>query len=155
MFSGFIPGSRASFAMDLVTAGMVLVVPTLTTALWMAKRHRYAVHKKIQVALSTILALVIIIFEIEVRFSGWRQNALASAYYDTWLFPVLYVHLFVAISTTVLWSATMYFAMRRFASPPRPGDHSSLHLKLARPAAIGMYLTSITGWTFYTLAFVL
>lgn len=153
MLDGFIPGSRAPFSMDLLAVGMLFVVPTLTTALWLAKSQRYAAHKAVQVTLSSILLLVIVIFEIEIRMSGWTQHSLVSPYYETSLFPVLYLHLTVAITTTLLWGATIILALKRFPRPPVPSAHSSLHRKLARPAALGMYLTSVTGWTFYYMAF--
>lgn len=153
LVSGFVPGSRAPFSMDLLAVSMLIVVPTLTTALWLAKRRRYAAHKSVQVGLSLILLLVIVVFELEIRFSGWTQHAEASSLYDTWLFPILWVHLSIAITTTVLWCTTLYLALKNFPKPPKPGSHSRLHLRLARPAAFGMYLTSITGWTFYWAAF--
>lgn len=151
---GFIPGSRASLTIDLLAASMLLVVPMLTTALVFARRRRYLAHKRTQLALSTLLLVVIALFEIEVRRFGWIDLAAASPYYDSALRPVLAVHLTAAITTTLLWTVTLVLALRRFPSPPKPGPHSAQHRRLARCAALGMYLTSVTGWTFFWVAFV-
>ncbi len=97
---------------------------------------------------------VVVLFELEVRIYGWRQFAEPSPFYDTILFPVLYVHLFFAISTPLLWIYTIVGAVRRFAKPPRPNDYSPRHRRVARLAAIAMLCTAFTSWTFYYLAFV-
>jgi uncharacterized membrane protein YozB (DUF420 family) len=150
---GFIPGSRASFTLDLVATSLVVVVPALTLALRYAKRRDYAAHKRVQLAISLALLAVLTLFEIEMRLYGWEERAAASAYYDTYLWPVLRLHLTVAVTTTALWTITIFLALRRFARPPRPGAHSRLHKALGWGAALGIYLTTVTGWTFYWIAF--
>jgi hypothetical protein len=45
-------------------------------------------------------------------------------------------------------------ALLNFPSPPHPGPHSRFHVRWARIAAIDMFITAVTGWTFYYLAFV-
>jgi hypothetical protein len=66
----------------------------------------------------------------------------------------LYVHLFFAVTTVVLWPAVIFLALRSFPNPPRPALHSRIHVLLARLAAVDMMLTAVTGWVFYWLAFV-
>jgi hypothetical protein len=45
-------------------------------------------------------------------------------------------------------------ALRKFPKPPQPGMHSSSHKFWGWLASIGMFLTAVTGWIFYYLAFV-
>jgi uncharacterized membrane protein YozB (DUF420 family) len=78
-----------------------------------------------------------------------------SRYYDTLLFPTLYLHIFLATTTAILWVYTITSALRRFPNPPGPGDHSRRHRFVARMAAIDLCLTTISGWSFYIMAFVL
>ncbi len=154
MFPGVIPFSRGSLAIDLVVIGMALILPVLTYSLIQIRVHgRYELHGRLQYILGAVLFVVVTFFEIEVRIFGWRHLATPSPYYDTWLFPVLYVHLAVAISATLLWIVTLWTAYKNFGWPPRPGTFSRRHKAMARWAAVLMYATTLTGYVFYYLAF--
>lgn len=153
---GLFPFSRGSLMMDVVAASMLVVVPTLAASLFALQKHDYVLHKRLQIALSSMLGVVVLLFEIEVRLNDWRPAARPSPYYDSILFPVLYFHLFMAISTTVLWILTLVTAVRGFRDPagPRPGPESGRHRRLGPVAAFFMFGTAATGWTFFWLAFV-
>ena len=154
MFDGFL-GTRASFMFDVVSLAMLAVVPVLAYSVHLAKRKKnYALHKRIQVALGVVLLIAVVLFEVDVRLHPWAERAKASPYFGGILQPVLWVHLFFSVSTSILWIATLTLGLRHFPAPPAPGAHSPLHLKLAKPAALFMYCTAVTGWTFYYLAFV-
>jgi uncharacterized membrane protein YozB (DUF420 family) len=141
--------------MDVVTLGMVAVVPLLAWSLYLVKARRaYASHGRIQKALGLTLLVVVTLFELEVRFHGWREQAKPSPYFGTVLFPVLYVHLFFAVSTSLLWIYTLAAAWRGFGRAMTPGPHSPAHRRVAPIAAAGMFCTAVTGWLFYYLAFV-
>lgn len=156
MLPGFLPFSRATFMFDFVVVAMVGVLPVLTWSLYVVKYQKnYVLHKWIQVGLASVLGVTVLAFEIEVRTHDWWQHTEASPYSGTTLFNVVIgVHLFIAISTTLLWIATITLALRKFPIPPAPGEHSMTHLRIAKVAAAGMYLTAVTGWTFYWMAFV-
>ena len=149
-----LPTSRAPFAIELIAYAMLTLVPCLTLSLVFAKTRRYLVHKNLQMTLSVGLLLIIVTFELEVRMRGWTQWAKASPYYEGILFPFLYSHVAIAILTTILWIVTISKAVKRFPVPPRPGVHSMEHKRLARIAAIAMFLTATTGWAFFWMAFV-
>lgn len=152
---GFYSFSRASFMMDFVASAMLLIVPLILFSIWLVKyRQNYLAHKRIFASTGILLFSVVIIFEIDVRINGWRHLAEPSPFYDTWLFPVLYLHLFFAINATFLWAVTLLKAVRNFPNPPKPGAFSSRHKAIARFAASFMVLTSFSGWIFYYMAFV-
>ncbi|QDU63831.1 hypothetical protein Pan216_47120 [Planctomycetes bacterium Pan216] len=152
---GFIPFSRASFMLDVVATAMVAILPVLTWSIYLVKaRQNYLLHKRVQVTTGVVLLLAVILFELDIRIYGWRHLATESPYYDTILFPFLYFHVTLACLTTLLWIVTIAGALRRFASPPVPGPYSSTHKWLGWSAAIGMYFTGVTGWTFYWMAFI-
>ncbi len=152
---GFIPFSRASLMMDVVALAMFAVVPVLLWSIYIvAYRRRYELHRKTQLWLGGLLLVAVVLFELDVRLHGWRQNALASPYYANGLNPVLYVHLFFAVSTCLLWIYTIIGAIRRFPKPAAPGAYGSHHRRVAKVAAVGMCLTAVTGWTFYWMAFI-
>lgn len=174
---GFL-GTRASITLDLVFAAMFAILPVLAWSVWQVKRRRrYELHKRVQLALAAVLALAVTLFEIDMRFiSGWRERALPSPFFaptaagPVWtfvyrgllgesevpglVFRVLAIHLVFAISTTVLWIAVTVRALRRFPTPPAPGEHSRSHRFWGQLAAWDMALTAATGWAFYWLAFV-
>ena len=111
------------------------------------------------ILLGIVLLVTVALFEIDIRLRGWRQHAALSPFYEEdwsrgWVNWSLWIHLFFAISTCVLWIYVIVAALRKFPSPPQPNEHSRAHIFWARLAAIGMTMTALTGWVFYYLAFV-
>lgn len=156
---GFL-GTRASFMLDVVFLAMFAVVPVLAYSVWLVKvRKDYQLHKRIQLALGAVLLVTVTAFEVDVRVNGWKHRAESSPYFGSTgspglVYPVLYVHLCFAVSTTLLWALVIVRAWRNFPSPPVPSQHSDWHRRWAKVAAWDMLATSLTGWTFYWLAFV-
>jgi len=171
--------TRASLMLDVVFLAMFAVIPILGVSIYLVKYRRlYALHKRIQLILGIVLLAAVALFEIDMRFiSGWQERAAPSPYYtpnenagpllttlyvnvlgrsrvEGWVFTSLAIHLFFAVTTTVLWIAVIVRAMRNFPKPPAPCEHSASHLFWARLAAIDMGMTALTGWIFYYLAFV-
>ena len=152
---GFLPGSRATFMLDMVAVAMFAVLPALALGIRFVRTEKnYRAHKSAMSTVAIILAVTVVLFEIEMRLIGWRHLAKSSPYFQTILFPTLWIHLLFSISTTILLTATVFLAWRRFPNPPRPSIHSSQHKMLGRLSAIGLTLTSVTGWIFYYMAFI-
>jgi uncharacterized membrane protein YozB (DUF420 family) len=174
---GFL-GTRASFMLDIVFVAMIAVLPALAWSIWLARRRRWALHKRVQTTLAATLAGAIVLFEIDMRLvSGWRERAMSSPFYaevesagPIWdaiclslcglervpglVFRALAVHLGFAVSTVALWSWTIVRAWQNFSNPPVPNEYSGTHRRLGWFAAGDMTLTAFTGWVFYWLAFV-
>ena len=155
---GFL-GTRGSLMLDVVVIAMAAVVPIMAWSIQLAKRGQLALHKKVQVALATVLLLAIVAFEVDLRiFTDWRQRAAVSPYFSTegsspaWV--SLIVHLMFAIPTFFLWIIVVIGALRNFPNPPSPAPHSASHKRLGKLAGIGMFGTAVTGWIFYYLSFV-
>jgi uncharacterized membrane protein YozB (DUF420 family) len=64
------------------------------------------------------------------------------------------IHLVCSISTTLALITTVWNALRNFATIPSPNQNSRAHKLLGKISAIGLFMTSITGWIFYYLAFI-
>lgn len=175
---GFL-GTRASIMIDVVFVAMFAMVPLVAWSIFLVKfQRRYVLHKRVQLVLAAVLLAAVFLFELDMRFvSGWRDRASASPYYGpmqqapaalNWffrqvlgwndvpglLFHVLGVHLVFAVSTAFIWGWVILRALRRFGQPPMPGEHSASHKFWGWLAACDLLLTSLTGWTFYWLAFV-
>ncbi len=155
MLPGIIPFSRASLTLDLIALVMVGTVPLLLYSIYLVRsKKNYRLHRRIQLILAAVLLIVVCLFELDIRLYGWRHLAEDSAYYESWVFPLLYLHLVIAVSTTLIWAYTLITALRRFANPPVPNSFSPHHKWIARLAAGGMICTAISGWAFYLVAFV-
>ena len=158
--SGFL-GTRGSLMLDVVFLAMFAVLPLLALSIYLVKQKQYALHKRINLVLGVVLLIAVLAFEVDMRFfTDWEVLAKESPYFDEqnkWTSIVgmaLVIHLCFAIPTLLLWIFVIVQALRKFPSPPIPGDHSGAHSKSAWLAAGGMLMTAVTGGTFYYLAFV-
>lgn len=159
MDRGFL-GYPSTFMLDVVVCALALVVPLLIYSLYLVKvRRRYLEHRNLQSLLGGVLLVTVALFELDMRLHGGWQEILGQRTrpLDSAEFAlakrVLYIHLFFAITTVILWGITLTAAWRSFPSPPSPGPHSRLHKVLGWSSAIDITLTSLTGLVFYYLAF--
>ena len=155
---GFL-GTRGSLMLDVVFLAMFAAIPVLGWSIMLAKRGSYALHKRVQVGLGSVLLAAVVLFELEMRIVGWRERAAPSPYWTTagWDDPIDYalgVHLFFAIPTALLWIFVVIQATRKFPKPAAPNEHSRSHRFWAPIASFEMFMTAVTGWVFYWLAFV-
>jgi len=148
--------TRASIMLDVVFLAMFAVVPLLAWSIFLVRYRRdYALHKRVQLTLGIVLLVAVAFFELDMQFfTDWEERARSSPYFDSWVKPVLAVHLFFAVPTALLWVAVIARALRRFPNPPGPSRHSREHVFWGWLAALETLLTALTGWAFYWLAFV-
>jgi len=157
--NGFL-GSRASFMLDVVFLAMFIIVPLLGWSIWLVRRGKHEMHKRLQLTIAVTLLVAIIAFEVDLRFfTDWRAKAALSPYFENngqWnaVWVSLVIHLTFAVPTTILWVWVVAQALRAFPKPPKPGAHSRQHRLFGRLAGAGMLFTAVTGWCFYWLAFV-
>ena len=152
---GLLPFSRGTLILDIISVGMLIVLPVLVYSLKLVRiDHNYEAHRKIQTGLTSLLAFLVICFEIEMRMINWREGAAASPYFTTILQPVLTIHLCFAISTSLLWALTFITAWKGFSRPAQPNRFSHKHKILGRLTVIDTVCTGITGWFFYYIAFI-
>jgi putative membrane protein len=161
MQDGFL-GYRTSFMLDFVVVSLVLIVPALLFSLWTVKFGRlFLVHKRLQLTLGIVLLVAVSAFEVDLHFvqKGW-QNVVAKREVplsEEQLGVVrgwLRFHLIFAISTPLMWAATIGLALKSFPSPPVPGKHSTVHKTLGWLSTLDVTMTAITGLIFYYFAFV-
>jgi putative membrane protein len=161
MKDGFL-GYRTSFMLDFVVVALVLIVPVLIYSLYAVKiRHQYKLHRNLQLLLGIVLLVAVALFEYDLQFvqKGW-QNVVAkratplTADQLSFVRTILRIHLIFAISTPLLWIATITLALRRMPNPPQPCAHSNLHKRLGWLSTIDIVMTSVTGLIFYYFAFI-
>lgn len=146
--------------LDVVVCALIVVVPTLLFSLYAVKiRRNYGLHKALQVTLGVVLLAAVGLFEVDMRLHGGIDGILAKR--SRPLSPeelgsfkgLLYVHLFFAVSTVVLWAVTLGLALKKFSSPPGPGEHSRLHKVLGWFSAVDITATAVTGLLVYYYGF--
>ncbi|MEC8336603.1 MAG: hypothetical protein VXZ84_00505 [Planctomycetota bacterium] len=80
---GFLPW-RGSLMMDVVLIAMFAIVPLLCISIALVRYGKfYTLHKRIQITLGILLAVAVLLFEIEVRVYPWRPRAMGSPYFAT------------------------------------------------------------------------
>ncbi len=143
--------------LDFVALAMLGVTLVLIYSVYQIRiRKRPRLHRNIQISTAIVLTITLIAFEVDVRFiSAWRDLAVASPYYASgqvgwWLM----IHLVFAIPTPFVWGYVIVMGMRKFKSGFNQGTYNRTHRILGRIAAGSMFLTAITGWIFYYVAFV-
>ena len=153
--SGFLP-TRGSVMLDFVFVAMIGVIPILGVSVYLVKfRRKFNLHKKIQITLGLVLLVTVAAFEIDMQFvTDWEALAKPSPYFSTWVKPSLYIHLCFAVPTPILWTIVIVRAIRQYPCPPSPNEHSPSHIFWARLASATMFMTAVTGWIFYYLAFI-
>jgi putative membrane protein len=152
---GFLP-TRGSLVLDSVFVAMFAICAVLMLSIgWVRFANRYRTHRKLQIGLAMILAVAILVFEVDVRFvTDWRKLAEGSKFYAGGTVDrALWIHLAFAIPTPLVWIYVVVQALRNFPKDPVPGKHSSNHRFWGWVATGMMWLTAVTGCVFYWLAF--
>jgi putative membrane protein len=153
---GFL-GTRADFLMDVVILALVAVVPLVLYNWSLARRGQYGIHKTLQVSLAVLLAVVVGLFEYNLRLQGGIFEATKASSYagsftlDFWI----YFHTFFAITTIIVWATLIVLSLRRFPSPPVPGAFSATHRRWGRIGMIWMLVTGVTSLPVYVYGFAL
>ena len=154
--NGFLP-TRGSWMLDFVAVAMLAVSFLLVLSIYLVKYKRMpAWHRTIQITTAIVLMVALVAFEIDVRFfSNWRDLAADSPFYESgtvgW---ALMVHLIFAVPTPFVWAFVIFTALKKFKSGFQHEMYNRLHRITGWLAAIMMFMTSVTGWIFYYLAFV-
>jgi high-affinity Fe2+/Pb2+ permease len=66
---GFL-GTRGDLLMDIVILALVAVVPIVLYNWRLARTGRYPLHKTMQISLAALLAVVVGLFEVNLRLQG-------------------------------------------------------------------------------------
>ncbi|MGI9516845.1 MAG: DUF420 domain-containing protein [Pirellulaceae bacterium] len=144
--------------LDFVVVAMVVLVIVLAASIYLVRvRRQFRLHKQIQLVTAIMLLVTVVAFEVDVRFfTAWRTLAAESAWYESGMVDLsLWVHLFFAIPTPLVWIYTIVMAVKKIPADPRPCEYSPRHRFWGWTSSILLLMTAITGWIFYVLAFAL
>lgn len=151
---GFL-GTRADVLMDVVLLSLLVILPVLVYSRGLARSGHWGSHKRTQLLLGGCLAVVVSLFELDIRLSGgvWKLTEQSRFAGTALLTASVVIHLIFSISTALVWIGLTALSLRRFPKSPVPGAFSRLHRIWGRIAMIDMALTGVTGVELYVVGF--
>lgn len=152
--AGFL-GTRADLLMDLVLLSFAVILPAISWSWLQARRQHYPIHKKTQLLLGAVLAVAVLLFEVDLKVSGGIFELTAeSSYNDTTLLNSwIYGHTVVAILTTFIWIGLIFASLRKFPNPPAPNQFSKTHRFWGRTGMLTMMATGLSAFPLYYYGF--
>jgi uncharacterized membrane protein YozB (DUF420 family) len=114
-------------------------------------------HKRIQLTMFIILFFVVLLFEYDMKQNGGIfEMVKGSAYEGTFFLNfTIYFHVFLSISTSLIWIILIIASLIKFGKNPKPGKFSKTHKLWGKIGMWDMALTCITGLMLYIFGFVL
>lgn len=152
-FAGLFP--QTDILIDIVNFSFIIIVPTLIYSWIQVRKGNYAWHKKIQLTLFIVLFIAVILFEVDLRMRGGIFKMVEQSQFAGTLLlnATIWFHMFVSITTSLIWIGLVIFSLKKFASPPLPNSFSRTHKIWGTIGMIDMILTGITGVMLYVLGF--
>jgi putative membrane protein len=154
--AGFL-GTRGDILMDIVVLSFLLILPILVVSWRSARRGAYAVHRRIQLLLASVLAVAVALFEIDLKLSGGIFTLTAESAYagSTLLNGLIYGHTLVAIGSALVWIPLVLLSLKWFGKPPEPNAYSRRHRLWGRTGMTLMMLSGSSAIPLYYVGFVL
>jgi hypothetical protein len=152
---GFL-GTRADMLIDIVNISFIIVLPILIWSwLEVRKNKRYAKHKAIQIYLGLTLAVVVTIFEIDMRMSGGIFELVKGSAYEGTLIlnSIIYTHTLFSVSTSLIWAGLIVVSLCKFDKSPKPNDFSKYHRFFGKLGMITMIMSCLTAPPLYYFGF--
>ncbi|WNC72152.1 hypothetical protein RGQ13_18830 [Thalassotalea psychrophila] len=152
-------GTRADLMMDLVIVAFIIIMPLLVISWRTARSGNHLGHAKMQISLSVILAVAVVIFELDLKLSGGMAVLTKdSTYFGTntlnyWMWG----HTLIAIITTLLWAVLVILSIKKFKLPPntKTNPFRKFHRPLGYCGMISMFATGLTSFPLYYYGFMM
>jgi hypothetical protein len=148
-------GSRASTAFDLAYLILLLMIPILVWSLeLLLLRKNYLLHKKVQLLLTLAFLIATAVFFAAFFLNGWRHRAAASvAEIPAITYMTLTIHLAFWLITGLIWIGLLVQSLRKIPNPPQACEFGPFYVFWLVMLVLQLFLTTLTGWEFYLLAF--
>jgi uncharacterized membrane protein YozB (DUF420 family) len=154
--AGFM-GTRGDILMDMVVLSFVLMLPELLVSWRFARQGQYARHKFMQLSLAGVLAVAVMLFEVDLKLSGGIFALTRdSSFAGTALFNgLIYGHTLFAVSSALVWVLLVYFSLRRFPNPPVANTFGPRHRFWGRTGMVLMMASGLSAMPLYYVGFLL
>ena len=153
-YTGFL-GSRASSAFDLAYLILLLLIPTLVWSLeLLILRKNYLLHKRVQLSITLAFLVATAVFFAAFFLNGWRHRAAPSvSEIPAITYMTLTIHLVFWLITGLIWMWLLVQSLRKIPNPPQACEFGPFYIFWSVMLALQLFLTTLTGWEFYLLAF--
>jgi heme/copper-type cytochrome/quinol oxidase subunit 3 len=147
--------SRASLAFDVAFLLELIVIPMLVTSLdLLLVRRQYGAHKKLQLVITALFAIAVAVFAFEFFAYDWRERVTEDiATIPGITYMTLNIHLAFLSISAVMWVVLLVQALRKIPSPPEPCEFGPTYIFWLVLLALQLFISTLTGWEFYLLAF--
>ena len=141
--------------MDIVVLSFLVILPVLVISWRAARAAEYRRHRAIQISLALTLAVVVTLFEIDLKLSGGIfALTRASSYAGTSLLnSLIYGHMLVAIGSALVWVTLVLVSLRKFSNPPVPNAFGPTHRVWGRVGMLLMMASGLSAVPLYYLGF--
>ena len=148
-------GSRADFWLDAASLAFTLLLPVFLYSVAAVRKGNAGLHRRLQLALSVALLVIVVVLEWHFRMVGWRQSAEASRFFPWGVDVALGIHIAFALATVVGWIAALTVGVRGWSSGQLRVSHRDRHRWWGRFALWSTFGAAFTAWIFYLVAFVM
>ena len=148
-------GSRADVWLDVAALAFTLLLPAFAYSVIAVRRGKAALHRRLQLALSSVMLVLVVVLEWRFRMVGWRESAEASRFFPFGVNVSLGIHIAFALATVVGWVAALTLGIRGWSSGQLQVTHRARHRWWGRFALWSTFGAAATAWIFYFVAFVL
>ena len=154
MPAGFL-GTRADLLVDASVVSIVAIVPILIYSWRLARQQRWPLHKRVQIITFVVLAIVVGLFEWDIKQSGGIFAMTAASQYAGTLTLNFWIwsHTLFAIGASVVWLGLVAASLLKFPNPPVPEAFRS-HRYWGRAGMLLMLSAGVTAVPMYIYGFV-
>lgn len=148
--------TRADLVVNLTYLATLLAPLVSLVSYGLARRRRYAAHRRVQLVLLGVCVLAVLALELHIRLAGGSGALLqrGSAEWAGAARALLLVHIGAAVLTYILWGTLAVLSIRRFRAT-LPGAFSRRHRQLGWLVFCGLCFTTASATGMYLFAFVL
>ena len=152
--AGFL-GTRGDILMDIVVLSFLVILPVLLISWRCARRANYSMHRRIQISLALLLAVVVTLFEVDLKLSGGVFALTSESSYagTNILNSVIYGHMLVAIGSALVWVPLVIVSLKKFPNPPAPNAFGKTHRFWGVTGMLLMMASGLSALPLYYLGF--
>jgi uncharacterized membrane protein YozB (DUF420 family) len=151
--AGFLE-TRASLYMDIIITFMGMLPIMIGLSIFMAKRGSLKTHQFLQLLFFFLTLIFLGLFAYTVHYLlGLTLLLEESSFSSLQIFTLLFVHIFIGITTMVMWFFTLIYAFADKKRKALPGVYSESHRKSGRRVFLGIFLTSLSAIALYGVFF--
>lgn len=156
MFPAGFLGTRADLLLDVIVVAVTLVPFLLLYSFNQTRFKKYSRHAKVQWIIFTVVALAVILFEINIQQAGGSGSLLRESPYAENLYfrSFLLIHITVASLTYFAWFLLLLASGKKWKQQLLPGRFSISHKSVGKSIFAGACFTSVSGLIVYYLGFI-